>query len=126
MAVVNALRSLRSDSSPPRRWWVLALRAKISKAAISSLALDLGVGGGALWTVDDLEDLQAVGVPDAIATERQIHPSLNWAVGPRVGLGKGWDGRIRLKGAHWIETLETVIRDRRAQLDLSVAIAHTF
>lgn len=68
------------------------------------------VGSGVVYTKDDLRALQAEGEPAAIATEAQIHPTMNMGGGVRVVLPDSNDFAIRVEGRSlvYIETLNSL------------------
>ena len=92
----------------------------------STFSLDLGLGFGLVQTAEDLDALDADGDSLALATANQVHPTLTWIAGPRIGLGKQLSATIRVRGAHWIETVESLYLEQMSVLQGTVGIARAF
>lgn len=83
--------------------------------AVGAFAIDLALGGGIVRTRDDLERLDAVNDPGAIATETQIHPAISGSIGPRLALSARWSVRARFDSTHWIEVFEGIQLQRMSR-----------
>lgn len=70
------------------------------------LRLHLGAGAGLVETVDDLEALDRETDPESIATERQVHPTLDLAAALDVGLSERVLLRAALANVRYVETIE--------------------
>lgn len=64
-------------------------------------------GGGVVNTRDDLEALSKTTDADALATESQLHPSLNYGGGLRVVFSKAFALRLEGRGLSFIEVVES-------------------
>ncbi|MCB9678899.1 MAG: outer membrane beta-barrel domain-containing protein [Alphaproteobacteria bacterium] len=65
-------------------------------------------GTGVVNTADDLEALQAENDEFALATQVQVHPSLNFGGGTRIVFGKNIALRVEGRGLSYIEVLEGI------------------
>ncbi len=90
--------------------------------ARTGIALDGGIGFGAIYTVDDLAALQAEQDEIAVKTARQLHPTLSWATGPRVSVSERTTFTVRLRGQHWVETFESLNLERLSRVDLTAGV----
>ena len=84
------------------------------------LRLHLGAGGGVVETRDDLEALGKTTDPDALATERQVHPTLDLAASLDVGLSKRVLVRAGFANVRYTETLESDTRLGRSSVAWSL------
>ncbi len=84
------------------------------------LRLHLGAGGGVVETRDDLDALQKTTDPDALATERQVHPTLDLAASLDVGLSKRVLVRAAFANLRYTETLEVDTRFGRSSVAWSL------
>lgn len=89
-------------------------------------AVDVGAGFGMVQTADDLQALGVEpgdpGEPLARATANQVHPTLVWTLGPRVGIGSRGFVSLRVRGAHWIETFESIQLKRMTQVRAALGV----
>jgi outer membrane beta-barrel protein len=81
---------------------------KLAVGANRIILFDLfGVfGTGVVRTQDDLEALQKETDPDALATQNQFHPALNFGGGARVILSESFAFRVEGRGLSYIEVIE--------------------
>jgi outer membrane beta-barrel protein len=82
---------------------------KVALGADRIIGFDIfGVfGTGAVQTLDDLKALDKTEDPEAIATESQWHPSLNYGGGIRVVFSEGFAVRLEGRGLSYIEVIES-------------------
>jgi hypothetical protein len=71
-----------------------------------SFTVRLSVGSGLARTRDDLKALQAEDEPEAVATERQWHPTLDLGAALRVELSERASLQLSVAHAGWIETID--------------------
>ncbi|MBA2319807.1 MAG: outer membrane beta-barrel domain-containing protein [Deltaproteobacteria bacterium] len=64
-------------------------------------------GAGVVGTRDDLEALQKENDPEALATQKQLHPTLNYGGGIRVILSKSFAFRFETRGMSYVEVIES-------------------
>lgn len=64
-------------------------------------------GGGVVGTSDDLVALGKETDADALATENQLHPSLNYGGGLRVVFSKAFALRLEGRGLSYVEVVES-------------------
>lgn len=93
-------------------------------------AVDAGIGFGLTGTVDDLEALNVdPSDPDAdpaTSTASQVHPTLAWKAGPRLGIGKHYQIGLYVAGTHWVETIESLTLQPMHQLQGTAMVGRNF
>ncbi len=77
--------------------------------------LRLSLGTGLVHTVEDLRALQAEHDPEAQATARQIHPTIELGGAVRLGRGEAWSMELGLRRTGWIETIESTTLEAKGQ-----------
>ncbi|MCA9494478.1 MAG: hypothetical protein KC621_31340 [Myxococcales bacterium] len=80
-------------------------------------ALRLRVGGGAVYTVDDLE-LTGHQTPAGVAFEKEFHPQWSWEVATEATLDR-WGVRVHFGQLSYVEVVEA-IDENKAPLWLGV------
>ena len=88
--------------------------------------LGLRVGMGFAQTSDDLEALQAVGDPQAEATQNQVHPTTNFGGGVRVVLGESFAFRIEGRSLVYIETVNSTTLEMKNNFVLQGGLSFFF
>jgi outer membrane beta-barrel protein len=83
-------------------------------------------GMGATRTADDLEALQAVGDPKAIATQFQTHPTTNFGGGLRIIFGENLAARVETRSLVYIETVNATTLEMKNNLILQGAVSFFF
>jgi hypothetical protein len=81
------------------------------------------VSMGVVRTLDDLEALDKVDDPDAIATANQLHPSLHAGVIGRVLFGRNVGWYVDLRNLAFIEVVESDTLEMKNNLALSTGIS---
>lgn len=75
-------------------------------------AFGMVIGMGAVHTEDDLELVQAVGLPSAEATASQIHPITHVGLVGEVWWGD-WGGRLRMERSTYTEVLFQTVQESK-------------
>jgi outer membrane beta-barrel protein len=83
-------------------------------------------GAGIVNTRDDLEALQKTKDEDAIATEKQIHPTVNYGGGLRVALSKSFAVRLEARGMSYVEVVESNNLEMKNNMMLLVGASFFF
>ena len=83
-------------------------------------------GGGLVQTKDDLRALQAVGDADAIATEKQLHPTTVIAGGVRVAFSPTVAARVEGKSMSYIETVNSTTLEMKNNFILQAGATFFF
>lgn len=77
-------------------------------------------GTGVTGTKDDLEALGKTDEPEAVATESQLHPTLNFGGGLRVIFNPTFAMRVEARGMSYIEVLESTQLEMKNNVFLQV------
>ena len=102
------------------------VQGRFSSRLGTTFGIDLGLGFGLVYTEDDVDALGGDGGPEVMKTANQLHPTLAWMAGPRIGIRRGWSVTVRLRGTHWIETIESVVLERIDRVEGVVGVARDF
>jgi hypothetical protein len=89
-------------------------------------ALVLGLGGGLMYTVDDLTLTGEEGDPVAEPLRRQVHPSASIAVASEVRRG-AFGARVRLERSQYVERIgASAIRERKRPTWVGAEVVYWF
>lgn len=102
------------------------LQGRFSSKLGTTFGIDLGLGFGVVLTEDDLAVIDAQDDPGAQKTASQVHPTLSWMAGPRIGIAGRWSATLRIRGTHWIETIDALSLERMTRLEGVVGVARDF
>lgn len=83
-------------------------------------------GTGIVNTNDDLKALQAEGVPSAIATEVQFHPTTNFGGGFRVIFSESLAARLEGRSMIYIETIDSTTLEMKNNFMLLASASFFF
>ena len=93
-------------------------KAAISGRKVINFDIFGAFGMGVCRTADDLEALQAIGDPEAEATQYQIHPTTNFGGGARVIIGDSFALRVEGRSLVYIETVSSVTLEMKSNFIL--------